>query len=728
MGLRRVRPPIPIPSSLPYAFIHRKHDIMHMRLFLKTSCLVLVAWTSSFTMSAQQLTKIAQIDGGSVSSLCANKFGDLYCSALNQVYRSIDQGQSWQKQKSPLDTVTDLQLVASNDENSLTALFALAGGRVWKTTDDGQRWSSSTGLDAFVAADKLRGLFAARYGALYACVQGEKDFLLLRSLNNGSTFDTVQTFPVALVSLVQSPDSMLYVLADRAYRVEPSKALVPIGQRRVVASYQEFFNAPVAVWSIENNTPFRSVNKGADWKDMSYDWKEKNGTIFTILIDREANAYAFVRDDDTTRVYRLNNGSTSWTKVRDVQRVFRDVLININGSFVASTDDGIYSSEDNGRSWTHTSRGISTYPLACAVALENAVCVGSFDGVLSQTNTGGLSWSTANIPPGTKASGINELIRTSKGRVVAATTQGIWVSADIGLNYIAAQLKDVAAQPVSSVAEVAPGVLYATANNALLTSRDDGSTWSVADSASYEGASVAKVANGRFVVSTSRGLLAGDTGSAQPVVLTTAMSTGRCAASASGTVYTAGYGPGIPGTYPVVLSRMKGKMMPESITIPSSRTSSRIPVWVATGSANEAYVNTDAGLYRISENSTTPERIDIPNEICTYVHSASSGTIIVATAYGGVYTLDVSSSVDGGSDDVESIAPQPAADAVTIVMKAPIGRWTIVDPHGNVCAEGSALGTDSRVTVATQSLASGVYVFMTESAGTAKRVPFVVVR
>ncbi|MFM8437225.1 MAG: WD40/YVTN/BNR-like repeat-containing protein, partial [Candidatus Kapaibacterium sp.] len=518
--------------------------------------------------------------------------------------------------------------------------------------------------------------------------------------------------------VVQSPDSVLYVLADRTYRIEPSKVVTPIGLQRVVTSYQEFFNAPVAVWAIEDNRPFRSVNKGKDWKDMSFDWNKNVGTLFNILIDREANTYAFVRSDDTTRVYRLNSGGTSWTKVRDVARVFRDVLININGSFVASTDDGMYSSEDNGRSWTHTSRGISTYPLSCAVAIENAVCVAGFDGVISQTNTGGLSWSTANVPSrtGSQPLVVSELIKTSQGKVIAATSEGIWVSSDRGLNYIAGQRKDGKTEAVHSVAEIAPGILYATGRTALLTSRDGGLTWSVADSGSYDGASIARSANGRFIISSTRGLLSGDTSSSPPTVLTTAMNGGRCATSGSAAVYTAGYDVGIPGTFPVTLSRMKGKMQPENFSIPASRSSSRIPVWVAAGGDGEAYVNTDAGLYRLAQSSTTPERIDVWNEICTFVHSSSSQTIILATAYGGVYLLDVASAVDSEAETSMRSVPQPADDEVRFTSTMPIGRWRVVDIHGNVCIDGDAHGSETSLTVSTRHMASGMYVFVNESA------------
>ena len=87
---------------------------------MKTTILrfLFIAFICTPLLQAQTLTKIAQIDGGAVRSMCSNTFGDLYCAALNQVYRSIDQGQSWQKQTSPVDSVVNLQLAAANDENS----------------------------------------------------------------------------------------------------------------------------------------------------------------------------------------------------------------------------------------------------------------------------------------------------------------------------------------------------------------------------------------------------------------------------------------------------------------------------------------------------------------------------------------------------------------------------------------------------------------------------------
>lgn len=693
------------------------------RIFL---CLLCIG-AAALDARAQAVTKIAQIDGGAVSSLCSNKFGDLYCSALNQVYRSIDQGQSWQKQKSPVDSLINIQLLASNDQNSLTALFAVAGGRVWKSTDDGMRWSTAPALDVYVDANSLQNLYTTRHGWLMAAVRTSGSVMLLRSRDNGISFDTACTLPAAVRSVVQAPDSTLYVAADRCYRVDASGTATPIGAMRVAATYQEFFNAPIAVWAIDNNAPVRSINRGAEWKNMSFDLKDTS-TLFEIIIDREANAFAFTRTEDSTSIYKLNNGGSSWTKVRTIGLVLKEVLANINGTLVASTDNGIYSSEDNGRSWARTSRGISTYPLSCAVQSENIVCVSGFDGVLSQTNTGGFSWSTANVPQWKHPLRINEVIRTSGGKIVAATSDGLWISADLGLNYIASLVANASVQPVHSVTEAAPGVLYATAQNGLLRSNDGGVNWFVSDTASFSGASLASASKGSFVVSTERGVFSGDTSSRVLTLISAELSLGRTAINKNGTVYTAGYGIGIPGTYPVVVNRKKPSMPAESIIIPSTKASSLIPVWVATGTLGEAYVNTDAGLYRLNENSTTPERIDIPGEICTYVHSSGAGTVILATVYGGVYTLDVSSSVEDTFGDAPSaVWPQPANEFVSVHASGAVETWSVVDIHGSVCDSGVLNSVGCDVRVSTQHLANGVYACVARlQSGAHVRVPFVV--
>lgn len=690
-------------------------------------CIVCVLIVSQPVL-AQTPVKIAQIDGGSISSLCSNKFGDLYCSALNQVYRSIDQGQSWQKQMSPIDTLVDVQLVAPNDENSLTALFAIARGKVWKSTDDGQRWSTTTGLLPYVETESLRNIFSPRDGALLASVRSGSSAILLRSRDNGVSFDTLCSLPADVTSVIQSPDSSYYVFADRAYRIETSGTVSPLGAMRVVNSYREFFNAPVAVWAIENNLPVRSTNKGADWKSMKYNWNDVGGSLFHIIIDRESNAFAFVRLTDSTRVYRLNNGATSWTLVKTFAQVFQDVIININGSFVASTEDGMYSSEDNGSSWTRTSRGISTYPISCAVTMENVVGVAGFDGVIWQTNTGGLSWSTSNIPPNSHPLVVSEIIGTKKGKLIAATSSGIWVSSDLGLNYIVALSSKGSMGAVSSVSEIVPGVLYATGYDGLMRSTDEGLNWSILDTTSYENASIARAGAGRFVLSTSQGLLTGDTSSSTLSTVTTSVSAGRCTVSPNGTVYTAAYGVGIPGTYPVLVQRTKSTGATEDITIPSSRTGNRIPIWVATGSANEAYVNTDIGLFRIAENSRTPERIDVPNEVCTYVHARDNGSIVFATAYGGVYTLDVSSSVDEPSSDIARVSPQPALNSVTIECTESVDVWSVQDIHGKNCMQGVSDAGEHIIVVPTYDLPNGVYVFVGGNSAKKLRVPFVVAR
>ncbi len=699
---------------------------------MKTIITLLCAFALSASVGAQDWQKIAQKDGGAVTVLTSNKYGDLYCAAINQVYRSVDQGQFWQKRKTPIDSLVNVQIYTSCDSNGIANLFAFGSGQIMRSTDDGQSWFVASGLQDSLNQQKLMAMYGSRYGDLVIATRGTGSGVnLLRSRDNGITFEVLTSLESTPISVFQSIDSTYYAFNGSAVRINKDHSTASIGSVMISAATQDFFNAPVAVWGIANNKPMRSTNKGDQWKDMSYDLKESGGSLLSLVGGREGTMYLFwLVPGDSMHVYRLNAGSSSWTRVRDLGYTFRTVIGLSNGSMVASSTLGIFSSEEGATSWTNSSNGISTYPLNGTALCQNAIAVSGQNGVLSQTNSGGISWSTSNVAASSGANQVADMIGTTNGHFVVAGSNGLWVSNDLGLNYAYALLSGSFVNTAAfCVQEVAPKVIYASTSRGLLRSNDDGQNWFVVDSTAI-GSSLFSLGDGRFLLSRTGGVYVGDTSSAV-LTLLAPLPAGKLCATKEGDMFLVTSEAQGSGSK-VTLYRKKASGNIETISIPSASKSSGITPWVVAGKGANAYVNTDAGLFRVFGGLTTADKLEESGEVFSYLRSLDANSAIGCTMFGGVYRLDYNTGIDEQAEPSPSLlscTPQPATLSLKIHSHVAIRNCTAYTVDGQALSLPTSTPSSHDVVLHTADLAVGVYALhiLTEDGRTLCRT-FVIAR
>ncbi len=677
---------------------------------MKTRLVVFLALICSTTAYAQLgWYKIAQKDGGSVNSLVSNSFGDLYCAALNQVYRSVDQGLSWQKLTNPTDTLQAIQLRTSKDSNSALALFAITSGSIFRSTDDGQKWSPMSALNDSIAAKHLVNIYSTRYGELLIATVNGSGTRMHHSRDNGNTFETLCDLSAEPLSVYQAQDSIIYVMTNTGtIRINTDHSTAAVSTTTVTGSNRLIFNGPVDLWGFQGNTPQKSSNKGDTWKSMKLDLPETNGSILSVAVGRDGEAYLFWQSPrDTMRVYRLNNGSSSWTKIKELPFGFNEIIVNTNGTMVASSDLGIFSSEEGAQSWTNTSSGISTYPLAGAVKSSNALAVLGLNGVLSQTNTMGLSWANSNSPfNGIKDVVYHDIMGTTTGTVLVATSGGIIRSTDLGLNYLTTQFKSSVMNSITtSICQVSPTILMASSADGLIKSTDDGATWNVVDTAH---AIQFLFSRGNSVVyaSTTKGVYSADSNGANFQLVGADVPSGHILVNNAGVIYCAAISH-TGSTYDVHLYRKAGGPV-EDIKIPSNG-KTLPPIRICTDQAN-VYVTSNLGLFSVANGSSTPVKVDVQNEVFTFVRNINDIQSIGTTQYGGVFFLEQPNSVEPESASTDlTIQPQPAADRFTVVCAEGMRSLELYDLRGQLVAQREFSTATDREVIQLPSLSNGVY-------------------
>lgn len=164
-----------------------------------------------------------------------------------------------------------------------------------------------------------------------------------------------------------------------------------------------------------------------------------------------------------------------------------------NRAFLATTNDGVFASEDAGMTWRYAGlRGISTTEIHIHPCDNNILVVaGRNDATHWGAATRGgvylLDVSTGNTSVGAGLDGKNVRSLTV-GKLewfAAAGNDGIWLSKDHGLTWKSIQgdlpvdrtRQDECFMAWNSVASPEPGVVYASSLNRLAISRNSGGSW-----------------------------------------------------------------------------------------------------------------------------------------------------------------------------------------------------------------------------------------------------------
>jgi len=303
---------------------------------------------------------------GIANPIAVRSNGNIFAGASGSMYRSTDNGDSWMKVSNGLP---DNLFVSSAAMNPSGHTFIGTGQGIHRSTDNGESWTQiSKGLPANLTVWSL-GINAN--GFIFAGTEQG----VYRSKNNGESWTPMNR------GLANPP-------ADTS-----------------AASATEQFSAGDGLYSNITPTKFR------------------NTTFVTFAISPDGSIFAGANDG----LYRSANNGKKWRRIGFVDQEISTLAINANGQVFATTSFlGLYSSIDNGDTWTPINDGQTTGHITALIISPNGyIFAGTHDRGIFRSIDNGVNWTPVN-DGFTVMRTIYALAISPSGYIFAGTVEGFF--------------------------------------------------------------------------------------------------------------------------------------------------------------------------------------------------------------------------------------------------------------------------------------------------------------
>lgn len=449
-------------------------------------------------------------------------------TATQGVYKSIDDGITWVAANTGIELTQVHDLIASGGNllaaTSSKSFICPAANNVFKSTDNGNTWTPTSGLSAqIVNSFALKGSFVY---AGFASISGSGIF---RSADNGNTWQVVSS-PIDKADKIFVSDNAIIVASDNfIWRSLSDGASWTLVEQFALTGISSFGRAGTKLFATGTTVIWTSLDNGGSWTlnpfsdgafslssdgstiylgsgskvfkstDMGETWDDVStglghGGILALLFDG-TNLFAGT-PGDAAGIYRSTNGGTSWDPAADGLPIGSNIrsMISFGGYVFAGTEaDGIYRSSDHGDTWTKTdaSNNLLNHGLVLTFCAKGDVLfAGAANGIYRSTDGGATFSRVINGFPANN--GVAALALTvSSGNIIAgvdvslsptSALDAIFYSSDDGDNWHRANLpSDVTSVP--AVASDGSSLAYAgvftqsSSTTGLYKSTDAGITW-----------------------------------------------------------------------------------------------------------------------------------------------------------------------------------------------------------------------------------------------------------
>jgi hypothetical protein len=355
-----------------------------------------------------------------VNDLAETPDGVLLAATYSGVFRSVDEGATWEPSTGGLPTASAIAFAATGANKVYVSVFSRG---IYASTDRGVTWASTgAGIGRVVTCIEVDAV-----GGVYA---GTGDGALLRSIDDGQTWQEVSLpYPAAVWALAVWENGV--VLAGTLGRgllrsVDRGNTWTPVAEGGpVVRVLQKLADGRVYAGTEsgpgEGGQLHVSTDAGLGWNACAA--PAAGGAVGIAAIT--SKLFAVCQSGD---VFASGDEGQSWEVVADPSRWtygLHGLLVDRHGAILLATSGhGVYRSTDEASTWSRRSVGLTGYKVeAITQDAGGALYVAtSASGVFRSTDQG-MTWESADA--GMQERQVLSLASDlARGRVYAGTASG----------------------------------------------------------------------------------------------------------------------------------------------------------------------------------------------------------------------------------------------------------------------------------------------------------------
>ncbi|MFZ4619946.1 MAG: VPS10 domain-containing protein [Bacteroidota bacterium] len=297
----------------------------------------------------------SELQGDSTVSSFTKSGATLYAATnSNQIYpakarllRSTDDGVTWSKGSSTLDTVSVYKIIALPNGT----VVARTSSGVRATTNGGDTWNTlgfynNSIYDVAVSPD----------GILYICYNDNNEDGLFRSTDNGGSWSRISSPAFGSGTIAVNPSGHLFIGREQTYRSTNQGATwkaLPVGFPNVTI-FKENAKKELFMTSggIAYQTLYRSSDFGNSWSPMN------TGVVGIPNIGFYGDTILVGDNYYSAKMFRSTDNGVTFKNVSGMSVItgYINALLGTSyRSILAGTSTGIYRSVDHGKVWKQVS-------------------------------------------------------------------------------------------------------------------------------------------------------------------------------------------------------------------------------------------------------------------------------------------------------------------------------------------------------------------------------------
>jgi len=353
----------------------------------------------------------------------------VYAAAHRAVYRSTDQGETWQELKTglPATRLAGECLAVSGDSLFVGSFY----DGVYRSNDGGERWElASHGL---AAADAIA--LIANGANVYAGTMAGGGVQM--TSDNGQTWQLLNaglpfqhhSFDTRVIGV---HDPYLFVGTDRdgVFRStnggqswQPVGSGLPLNQSGRVISPSSYFSSGGNLYAtVYNRGVYVSTDNGESWTALNTGLTDLRCRV---MAQMGSTLFVGTGDFSVGGVFRSTDSGRNWVQLTNgLPNSSVHGLVVSGSAILAGTQRGVYLSRDQGQSWVASTTGIGSVRVDAMAIKGQNIFVGANSSVFLSVNQG-ESWS--NIGSGLSEQFIRSLAATDSKVFVGTQDRGVFV-------------------------------------------------------------------------------------------------------------------------------------------------------------------------------------------------------------------------------------------------------------------------------------------------------------